>query len=62
MTVSLPTRAPDTGALSRWQWLQGASRIGAAMALGQSPASASAQRLATKAHIGHGHLPGLCPD
>ncbi len=51
MNDSLPPRALNTAAISRRQWLQGASGTGAAMALGLSPAPASAQRLTTKAHI-----------
>ena len=51
MNDSLPPRAPNSAAISRRQWLQGASGTGAAMALGLSPAPASAQRLTTKAHI-----------
>lgn len=51
MTQLQPPRVPKVGTLSRRQWLQGTSGTGAALALGLSPATASAQRLSTKAHI-----------
>lgn len=51
MTHSLPPHAPEAGALSRRRWLQGAGGTGAALALGLAPVPATAQRLATQAHI-----------
>ncbi len=51
MTHLLLSRTPEAGALSRRQWLQGASGACAALTLSLTPAPAKAQRLVTKAHI-----------